>query len=272
MIRGDEVIAPIGLTPHTSVLERQRLALGTLLYVAGIAILYALPAFLALIGGRLKLNADQLGTLAAAETLGIGITSLAGPFWVSRIDRRTTVLLGAITCIIGDLSTAYSHNYQIIALLRFLVGLFGEGVLITVCYAVLHAARNVDRAFAVALTVATAFGSATIAAAGTLDRALPAIGPLVPLILVAAAILPFIRWLPSLGHLDLPTRAKSPSPKLNVAAILALSAQTLWFAAPGGFWAFVEQVATDRAFLAVVPKLQFRSVLSPACGEPSWRS
>lgn len=229
-----------------AVIERRRLLLGILLFVSGMAILFMQPAFLALIGGRLSLNADELGTLAAVETLGIGVASLAGPLWVSRIDQRATILLGVAICVVGDLVTAYSDNFQVVLWSRFLVGFLGEGILLTVSYAVLHAARDVDRAFGIALTTVTAYGAAGIAVMGPLDRAIPAVGPLLPVILSAVAVLAFIGWLPSLKHPHPPSDHHGIRPKLNVAAIVALAAQVVWFASPGAFWAFAEQVATDK--------------------------
>ena len=68
--------------------------LGCLLFVAGSAIFYMMPAYLALVGGRLALDSAQLGTLAGVESLAIGISSLLGPFWVARLDRRLC-LIGA---------------------------------------------------------------------------------------------------------------------------------------------------------------------------------
>jgi predicted MFS family arabinose efflux permease len=238
--------ASIGSVTPQTVIERRRLLLGTLLFVAGMAILFMQPAFLALIGGRLSLNADNLGTLAAVETLGIGIASLTGPLWASRLDQRATVLLGAVVCAVGDVVTAYSHNFQAVLWSRFLVGFLGEGILLTVSYAVLHAARDVDRAFGIALTTVTAYGAAAIAVTGPLDRALPAVGPLLPAILSAVAVLAFIGWLPSLKQPRPPSVRRGIRPKLNVAAIVALAAQVVWFASPGAFWAFAEQVATDK--------------------------
>jgi len=147
---------------------------------------------------------------------------------------------------VGDLVTAYSDNFQVVLWSRFLVGFLGEGILLTVSYAVLHAARDVDRAFGIALTTVTAYGAAGIAVMGFLDRAVPAVGPLLPVILSSVAVLAFIGWFPSLGHVHRPSDGLGRRSKLNAAAVIALAAQVVWFASPGAFWAFAEQVATDK--------------------------
>jgi predicted MFS family arabinose efflux permease len=226
--------------------DRRFVVLGCLLFVAGSAIFYMMPAYLALVGGRLSLDAAQLGTLAAAESLAIGISSLTGPLWVGRIDHRLCLVLGSLTCAAGNLATAWSDSFGMLLASRFLVGLLGEGVFYTLSFAVLAHVRNIDRAFAIALTVGVAFGSADLASAATLERVSPAIGPLAPVILIALSVLPLVGWLPKAAQ-----RARaSPRPvragRSARAGWLALFAQAIWFGAPGAFWTFAEQVATDK--------------------------
>lgn len=235
-------------TDIRGVRTRSRLLfLGSLLFVSGSAVLYVMPTYLDWLGGRLRLNPTQLGELAAVESLGIGITSLLGPLWVPRIDHRLCVLLGIVVCVIGNSYTAFSDNYLLVLILRFGVGLLGEGNLFTVSFAILGRAHNVDRAFAIALTAAVAFGAIGIGCAATLEQILPAFGPLAPLIGIAVAIVPFIGLLSWVSpERTLLASAPVPPRAAGGLAVLALCAQALWFAAPGAFWTFAEKIATDN--------------------------
>jgi predicted MFS family arabinose efflux permease len=134
--------------------DMRLMLLGGLLYVAGSTIFYMMPPYLAFLGGRLSLDAEQLGTLAAIESLAIAITSLLGPFWIGRIDRRICIVVGALACVVGNVATGFAGSFDMLLVTRFLIGLFGEGLLYTTSFVVLGAARDIDRAFAIALTAA----------------------------------------------------------------------------------------------------------------------
>jgi predicted MFS family arabinose efflux permease len=226
--------------------DRCRLALGTLLFVAGSAMFYMLPPYLAELGRRFSLDSAQLGTLAGVESAGIGLASLLGPLWIARLDHRATALMGVFVCFVGDGWTATCCDYHTVLWLRFGVGMLGEGMLLTISFSVLSRVRNVDRAFAIALTSVVAFGAAVIAFAGLLERVFPRLGPLAPLAAVALLPLLFARGFKQ--DSDTPATVDTPRrpPLADRPVIIALIAQALWFGAPGAFWTFAETVAINR--------------------------
>ena len=69
------------------------MVLGSLLYTAGSAILYVLPAYLGELSAQRGLGEAQMGSISAAENIGIALASLSGMFWLTRVDRR--LLAGA---------------------------------------------------------------------------------------------------------------------------------------------------------------------------------
>jgi predicted MFS family arabinose efflux permease len=230
------------------------MSLGCLLFVAGSAIFYMMPAYLTYVGGRLALDPAQLGSLAAIESLAIGVASLSSPLWIDRADRRICIVLGIVACLLGNLATVYVSGFRSVLVCRFLLGLFGEGVLYTVSFTVLGGLRNVDRGFAVALTAAVVFGAAITAVASPLNRLIPPIGLLAPLILIALAIVPLLgKSPPREKAAGIP--AAHPRRGRDWMPILALVAQAIWFGAPGAFWTFAEQVATDKGVPAETAEL-----------------
>jgi predicted MFS family arabinose efflux permease len=221
-----------------------------LLFVAGSGVFYMFPPYLAQIGARFSLDPADLGTLAAVESLGIGVTSFFGPLWISRLDHRACAITGILVCVLGNAVTALAGSYYAVLAARLALGLFGEGVLLTVSFSVLGQVRNVDRGFAIALTAAVSFGAAVIASAAVSQRLLPSVGTLAPLIAIALATVPFVGWFspvrtPAAGTAE----SRRPRGK-NGLVILALTAQAVWFGAPGAFWTFAEQVATDKGVAA----------------------
>ena len=222
--------------------------LGTLLYSAGSAIFYLMPPYLAFLGGRLSLDPGQLGTLAAAESAAIGVASLFGPLWIDRIDRRFAMGFAALVCIGGNLASGFLGGFGAVLACRVVIGLLGEGVFYTACCAVLTQARNVDRAFGIALTVAVIYGALVTGSSPFLVRLFPVVGPMSGLILIGAAVLPFVFMFDRLKPAtEVRTQAQVDAPRGGTGiAFVALLGQALWYGAPGAFWTFVEQVATDK--------------------------
>jgi hypothetical protein len=140
---------------------------------------------------------------------------------------------------------------------RFAVGLLGEGVLYTVSFVVLGAARHVDRAFAIALTAAVIFGAGITALASPLNKAAAPIGLLAPLVAVVLCVLPLVERTPRRpsGLAAAPAAARRSRTPILALPILALMAQAIWFGAPGAFWTFAEQAATDKGVPAGTAEL-----------------
>jgi DHA1 family inner membrane transport protein len=226
--------------------DRRLLILGCLLFVSGSAIFYMFPAYLAQMAGRLSLDFEQLGTLAAVECLAIGVTSLLGPIWIARLSHRLCAILGILVCVLGNIATAHCESFHAVLLSRLVTGLLGEGVLLTLSYSVIGAVRNVDRGFAIALTTAVSFGAAVIAAAAVLQRHFESFGTLLPLLVVALATLPCVAWLSLEPAPATAIEANAESAFGDRRVLFALLAQAIWFAAPGAFWTFAEQVAVNK--------------------------
>jgi DHA1 family inner membrane transport protein len=226
------------------------IVLGCLLYTAGSAILYVLPAYLAEIGTALALNDAQLGGVTAAENIGIGLASVSSMLWIGHLNLRLAVALAAVACAACDLLAALGHSFHLVIAARFLAGLLGEGTLFALAFVVLRTARYPDRAFGIALTSVVSFGSMVLAAQPALDRLNLGSGALLPLAVAALAVLPALRYMPRLA-MPMPAHAQRSGPLGNARsalapAVLALVAMGVWYAAPGAFWTFADTAAASR--------------------------
>lgn len=225
-----------------------RIVLGCLLYTAGSAILYVLPAYLAELAAGLGLNDAQLGSVTAAENIGIGLASMLSMLWIARTDLRVTAIVAAVVCAACNLLAVFGQSFRAVIAARFLTGLVGEGMLFALAFVVLRGARNPERAFGIALTTVVAFGSVVLLASPALDHLRPGSGALLPLAAVALSVLLAVRFMP---RRQLPAAAPADGAgaagfRGNARAVLALAAMAVWYAAPGAFWTFADTAAADR--------------------------
>ena len=231
--------------PSTS--EIRTVIAGVLLFVTSTSIFYIIPAYLEFLSQSLALDTAQLGNIAGAESISMGVMSLFAPFWAGRFNRRSCALFGAVACIAGNMAAAFASTYQTVLIARVLVGFFGEGMLCSVAFAVLGNTRDVSRTYAIALTAAVALSAAVIAASAVLTGVFPMFGPLVPVIATACLLLPFIRWLPLVVRSH-PSKVEPVPLSRARAGILGLLlvAQALWTAGPIAFWTFAAHVARNK--------------------------
>jgi predicted MFS family arabinose efflux permease len=231
--------------------DTRRVLLGCLLYTAGSAILYVLPEYLGELAGRLGLNAAQMGSITAAENIGIGLGSLLSMVWIGRIDLKLAAIGAAVACAGFNTLAFFSHGFAMLLAARFLTGFFGEGVLFALAFLVMHSTRNPERAFGFALTTVVTFGSLVLAATPYLNRLTAGSGSLLPLAIVPLVVLGVVRWLPQ-PRLASPTVHDAPTARgaSAVGAIIALVAMAAWFAAPGGFWTFADSAADAKHIAA----------------------
>jgi DHA1 family inner membrane transport protein len=225
-----------------------RIVLGCLLYTAGSAILYVLPAYLAEIGAGLGLNEAQLGSITAAENLGIGLASVLSMLWIARMNLRVAAIVAAVVCAACNLLAARGHSFGVVIVARFLTGLCGEGLLFALAFVVLRSTRNPERSFGIALTTVVTFGSLVLAASPALDRLHWGSGALLPLAAAALSVLLAVQFMP---HWQAADRGAGQDANTTVRrgsarALLALAAMAVWYAAPGAFWTFADTAAAAR--------------------------
>lgn len=220
--------------------------LGSLLYAAGSAIMYVLPAYLGELAAQLGVNEAQMGSVTAAENVGIALASILSMFWLTRFDRRRVAATGAVFCILLNLTAFFCRRFDWLVGTRFLTGLLGEGILFSLAFSVLGSTRDPDRSFGIGLTTVVMFGSVVLGASTYLDRVPYGTGALLPLAILPLAIFVALQWMPRAAPASASRsgdRAAAPTGRL---AILAIAGMAIWFAAPGAFWTFAESAAVAR--------------------------
>ena len=223
-----------------------RVALGSLLYTAGSAILYVLPAYLGELSSHLGINEAQMGSITAAENIGIALASIIGMLWLTRVDRRVLAVTGTIFCVILNILAFFSRSFGSLVVARFLTGLLGEGILFSLAFAVLGSTRDPDRSFGIGLTVVVMFGSLVLGSSTYIDRVPFGAGALLPLAILPLGILVALKWMPPVGGASAFRSGSDTVGPTGRLAIVAIGGMTIWFAAPGAFWTFAESAVAAR--------------------------
>jgi predicted MFS family arabinose efflux permease len=221
------------------------IVLGSLLYTAGSAILYVLPAYLTELSVQLHIDAVQLGSISAAENLGIALASILGMVWLTRVNRQLLAVFGVGCCVGLNLVAFFTRTFDQLIAVRFLTGLLGEGILFALAFVVLGATRNPDRSFGIGLTIVVTFGSLVLGSSTYLDHVPVGTGVLLPLAIIPLGILIAINWMPR-GSPAAPCSVGRPGAQRTGRrmAMLAVAGMAVWFAAPGAFWTFADTAAS----------------------------
>ena len=224
---------------------------GALLYCAGGLMFVFTPAYLGNVERLYGISPADLGILSAAELWSIALASFLGPFWIGRFNWRTLVRFGALSALLGQITSLFIADYQWLLVARVATGLFGEGVLLALSYSSLGQTRNVERSFGLAYGASIVIGMAGLYASPELDRYLGTISVLVILAAAAAAGFAAAPLIPA-GPVKTSVQnarqgSQSAFAMWRSLAALALVTQAIWYAGVGGFWSFTEQLATYNA-------------------------
>lgn len=215
--------------------------LGTLLTLCSVSPFYVAPDYLAALQRDQGFSLSQLGMVSGAESLAIGLACAATGIVLRRVGRWT-MMAAALVCIVGNILSIHATSYPLVLTVRALTGLFGEGPLYALSYAMLGSAANPDRAFGIGVGAVAVCAAAVLAAGGALNGLFGPAAVLVPYVVTALAVL---LMAPSSRPISegAPPPAATPLSLWLRAGALFLSL-ILWTAAAGAFWAFTETAAS----------------------------
>lgn len=126
--------------------------------IEGALIIWMVPGFMALFGGLTHLTDSQLGYIASWEINAMAVTIGVSTFLLTRFDWRYLVGFGLALICVGNLTTAFAHDYMPLLLSRVIAGA-GEGIAVGLSFAALGRAENPDRMFAIYLVVGAVISS-----------------------------------------------------------------------------------------------------------------
>lgn len=207
----------------------------------------SLPIFVAGIAGQFGWSAKEIGWLAAADMGGTALASLLMSVFIARMAWKKTIRLAVVGAIAGNLLSIAMTSISTVLLIRLLTG-FSNGAILSIVFVILTRSRHPERYFGV--YVLSQLGLQVVLLP-LLPRIIGLWGmPAVYLLLAAASaasLLP-LRYFPAQAGPSaetlpaLPDKAAQGAQRPSAWAVLALSAQALYFLAPATIWAYFESI------------------------------
>lgn len=134
--------------------------LASLLIVAmmGASILTLLPLWVGGLSDQQLFTQQQIGWLAAADVIGIFVSSASAIFWVRRIPWRQATLAGLALFLVGNLLSLNATDFASLMGIRIMAGL-GCGTAYAIALASLGDHRRPELAFGLMVTAQVVFGT-----------------------------------------------------------------------------------------------------------------
>ena len=225
-----------------SISNPRAIAATIVVIVSGGGVFLILPVFVGALVDTGGMSMAQAGAVASADLAGIFAAAIAALAWIRRADWRRVALFSLACMVAGNVACPWMDGYVPLLVLRGLLG-FAAGNLMAIGMAHLARVAMPDRAFALAIAAQVAFSTIALwlmpvavqswglASLFGLLAGLSAIG------LLAATQLVRGTEAPASG-----TFGKAAG---SVHVFVALFANTIFFIAQSGVWAFLERMATQ---------------------------
>ncbi len=208
--------------------------------VTGGGVFLILPVFVGALVDTGGLGNAQAGAVASADLAGIFVASIAALAWVRRADWRCVALVSLACMVAGNIACLFVDGFAPLLALRGVLGL-AAGNLMAIGMAHLARVDNTDRAFALAIAGQVAFSTAAL---WLLPGAVASWG--------LTGLFGLLTGLSAFGLLaatrlvrgpETPTRERVVGTVGNGHVFVALAANTLFFIAQSGVWAYLERIA-----------------------------
>lgn len=232
--------------PTYAAADRTALVAATAALCAGAAAFLGLPVIVGLLADMRGLSPDQLGQVASAETFGVAITALLGPWLLRRVAARTLMGAGLLALMVLHGLSALPLSFAGFVGVR-LAASVATGVAMPAAVAVLGRAADPERAFAWAVSAQILLSALELLAFGPLAKAFGLWGVYGALaVLALAAVLLALRCAPpaDIGA------ASAGGVRLPGAAWALIASVLLFFCAIGAYWTFIERAGVQAGLSA----------------------
>jgi len=232
----------------TQIDSKQALVAAILFSVMGVFAMMIGPILITSLVADLGFDEGQAGLILAIEFLGIALASICAAFWMNRVSWQAAAALAAATVIVGNIFSGFQTSFEVLAVVRFLVGFFGEGTAFVLGIAVVSATKDQQRNFG--FVIASQVGFGVVANYVLPNFFIPTMqfgGIMYPLAALAAVFAVAIVWMPS-GAASQAGAADAVGGKAAgsvLPALTALLAMFVWCSGLGAIWSFVAQIAVE---------------------------
>ena len=221
--------------------------------IAGVAIFAILPLLVGALVDHLALSPQQSGFVASADVVGMAAGNLVAFFWIRRVRWKRMAWL-AVSVLVGvNLICTAVTNFAAIVSLRFIAGL-AEGTCLALTYAMLGGSRHPDRNYGIFLVVVLTFGAANVFLLSKLASLFGVAVYFADLACIGVLAALFVRFVPdgvAVADANAPRSRRLDKQSVLVGpAIVALTANLVYFIGQGGVWAYLERIGTANGLAA----------------------
>ncbi len=220
---------------------------GLLTAPVGYLILLFLPVYLEVMAEALQLTEQQIGRLAATDSVGIVMATLLFAKFVHQLNFRTTTIFGVVIAVAANLACGMVTDFTLLCLLRIVCGL-GEGLLVAVGISALGMTSSPNRWFGYYTAAVVAVQALGLVAVTPIYQA----GGLGMLFIVIGAfyLLPLtvVKRLPanSQSYQTDEVTDVQPLPISKALFSSALAGLLCFYIGIGAVWSYISFLATDQ--------------------------
>jgi len=214
----------------------------------GVFGILAAPILAQALGSQLGFGPEQIGRIVSAEIFGGALASIAASLWIRSLDWRLAGGLAIIVVIAANLLSSFQSDANLLAGLRFVAGFAGQGTAFAVAIGIINRSSQHDRNFAFSIAAQVSVGVLTLLALPPLAQRFGVAGVLLPLAILAAAVLTLLPWVPdsatrAAADSDEPVAGRAPAAGGGRGpAIAALACLLIWCTGLGGIWTFLLRI------------------------------
>jgi MFS family permease len=111
-----------------------------------------LPGIVGVITESLQLNPGQVGIVMSADIVTMALAMGVAAFLIHKWNWRVMAVIGLAFLLLGTVASIGANSFESMILARFIAGI-GEGIAVSVAFAMFGGTRNPDREFGVYLVV-----------------------------------------------------------------------------------------------------------------------
>jgi predicted MFS family arabinose efflux permease len=225
------------------------------LLVAGVSstlVLVSMPVFVGAMVSTFGWGDREVGWLASADMAGSAIAALCTIPIVGRMRWRIAAFIAIAVMVTGNVLSTFATSFPTLMTTRAIAGA-GSGIMLAISYVGLCRSANPDRYFGLYVFIQLGLQVLTLAGFPPLLGSYGLDAIFVLLAGVAAALLILVPWFPSRMPDSADARTKRGS--LSTAAIVGVTAQAIYFLAPGAVWGYLERIG--QTFSLSLPQIGF---------------
>lgn len=223
--------------------------------IVGVFALMIMPIVPGVLISQLGFSGEAAVGVISAEVVGGALASILAMFWISRVNWRIAALCSVLVVVIGNVVSVFITDATTLTIVRFLVGLLGQGTAFVIGISMIQSTTDPDKNFGFVIAAQVAFGVLALLSLQRIVTGFDSVGGVyIPLAALAVLGLPLIRNLAT-GFEAQPDQADQKQAGSVFLPVAGLVVMLIWCIGLGSMWAFVSLIGEAGGLEAVDAQL-----------------